>query len=96
MLGEEEPPTDSLPPEAAEELHVIQNTFPGRVIGMAIHAGFFAIPNASNAPFLTTDFRTDKGTEIHDRFNPEFYPIGLINRIDYDNNHLKQFGVFEY
>ena len=79
-------------PEAAEELHVIQNTFPGRVIGMAIHAGFFAKPNASEAPFLTTDFRTDQGTEIHDRFNPEFYPIGLINRIDFDNNHLKQFA----
>ena len=79
-------------PEAAEELHVIQNAFPARVIGMAIHAGFFAIPNPSNAPFLKTDFRTDKGTEIHDRFDPQFYPIGLINRIDYNNNHLKQFA----
>ena len=78
-------------PEAAEELHVIQNMFPGRVIGVAIHAGFFAEPNPMNAPYLTTDFRTDKGTEIHDHFNPQAYPIGLVNRTDIKGLYLRQF-----
>lgn len=78
-------------PEAAEELHSLQDDYGQQVIGIAIHAGFFADPNPSGAPFLTTDFRTEKGTEIHDFFGPESYPVGMINRIDHDEEHLKNY-----
>ena len=78
-------------PEAAEELHTIQSNYPNQVIGIAIHAGFFAEPNPGNAPFLTTDFRTEKGSTIHDFFGPQSYPVGLVNRRDYPNNHLKSY-----
>ncbi|MBC8410883.1 MAG: Omp28 family outer membrane lipoprotein [Rhodobacteraceae bacterium] len=76
-------------PEAAEELHNLQSVHGNNLIGVAIHAGYFAIPNASTAPYLTTDFRTEGGTIIHDFFAPEGYPVGMLNRTDYPNNHLK-------
>ena len=70
-------------PEAAEELHILQDSYENQVIGIAIHAGFFAEPNSAVAPFLTTDFRTEKGTEIHDFFGANAYPVGMVNRVDY-------------
>ena len=80
-------------PEATEELHSLQDYYGNQVIGIAIHAGFFAEPNPVEAPYLTTDFRTEKGTEIHDFFRANAYPIGMVNRVDYNSNddHLKSY-----
>ena len=61
-------------PEAAEELHTIQSNYPSQVIGIAIHAGFFAEPENNDTSF-TTDFRTEKGNSIHDKFVPWGYPV---------------------
>jgi hypothetical protein len=72
-------------PKAAEELHAIQAAFPEQVVGIAIHAGYFAGPNSAVAPYLTTDFRTEEGTEIHDFFGPEAYPVGMVDRNAYPN-----------
>ena len=51
----------------------------------------FFVPNSGNAPFLTSDFRTEKGNTIHNFFGPQSYPVGMYNRRDYPNNHLKSY-----
>lgn len=78
-------------PEAAEEIHNIQNTFPNQVVAIAIHAGYFSEPNPPQAPRLTTDFRTDGGDEIHDFFEPQSYPNGMINRSGYPSDVLSNY-----
>lgn len=79
-------------PEAAEELHNLQSLHANKVIGIAIHAGYFSEPNPIEAPRLTTDFRTEGGNTIHDFFGPEEYPTGMISRVDHPNNHLKNYS----
>ena len=53
-------------PAAATELHNIEEFYPDKVIGIAIHAGSFAKPGG----VFVTDFRTDEGNEITDFFRP--------------------------
>jgi len=74
-------------PEAAEEIHTLQgiSSYENKVIAIAVHAGFFS--NTNNT--FTTDFTTNEGTEIHDFFEVESYPKGMINRGGYNNTtHL--------
>ena len=78
-------------PEAAEEIHNIQNTFPNQVVAIAIHAGYFSEPNPPQAPYLTTDFTTDGGDEIHDFFGPQSYPNGMVNRSGYPSDVLSNY-----
>ncbi len=78
-------------PEAAEEIHNIQNTFPNQVVAIAIHAGYFSVPNPPQAPYLTTDFRTEGGGEIHDFFGPQSYPKGMVNRSGYPSDVLSNY-----
>ncbi|MBF90850.1 MAG: hypothetical protein CMP75_03700 [Flavobacteriales bacterium] len=78
-------------PEAAEEIHNIQNTFPNQVVAIAIHAGYFSEPNSPQAPYLTTDFRTEGGDEIHDFFGPQSYPNGMVNRSGYPSDFLSNY-----
>ena len=72
-------------------IHYIQNTFPNQVIAIAIHAGYFSEPNPPQAPYLTTDFRTQGGSEIHDFFGPQSYPNGMVNRSGYPSDVLSNY-----
>jgi hypothetical protein len=65
-------------PEAAEELHTIQNIYEGKIIGIGVHAGFFAIPSTS----YPADYNTNEGTEISSFFNVQENPIGMVNRVE--------------
>ena len=78
-------------PEAAAEIHNIQNAFPNQVVAIAIHAGYFSEPNPPQAPYLTTDFRTEEGDEIHDFFGPQSYPNGMVNRSGYPSDVLSNY-----
>tara|TARA_B100000513_G_scaffold148895_1_gene69369 strand:+ start:523 stop:1311 length:789 start_codon:yes stop_codon:yes gene_type:complete len=71
-------------PQASSELKTIEELYPEKVVSIAIHAGFFAQPSGN----FTTDFRTTAGNELADFFEPEVFPIGMINRQGYPNNIL--------
>jgi len=71
-------------PQASSELKTIEELYPGKVVGIAIHAGFFAQPSGD----FITDFRTTEGNELADFFEPEVFPIGMINRQGYPQNVL--------
>jgi thiol-disulfide isomerase/thioredoxin len=71
-------------PDASAELHKIEELYPDKVIGIAIHAGSFAEPSG----VFVTDFRTNEGNEITDFFGPEGFPIGMVNRQGYPDNVL--------
>ena len=72
-------------PDAAAEIHNIQNTFPNQVVAIAIHAGYFSEPNPPQAPYLTTDFRTEEEMKFmtfldHNHIQTE-WSIGLDTRL---------------
>lgn len=64
-------------PDAANTAKNIQNNlYPGKVIVMAIHSGFFAVPGG---PF-PYDFRTPEGEQLATDFGVQAYPNGMVNR----------------
>ena len=63
-------------PDASSELHKIEEIYPDKVIGIAIHAGSFAEPSG----VFVTDFRTDEGNEITDFRSGAFQP-GLVCKV---------------
>jgi len=73
-------------PQAAIAIAGIKNTYQERLVPIAIHSNFYATPGA--APY-TYDFRTTEGNDYDAFFTLPAQPIGLINRIDYPNNHWK-------
>jgi|ERR1051326_5324054 hypothetical protein len=67
-------------PTAAVTINTIKGIHPGKVISIAVHADFYAIPGA--APY-TYDFRTTPGNDYDVFFQPPSFPNGMINRKDY-------------
>lgn len=65
-------------PAAADTLKYLENKYPGQIVPLAIHAGFFATTNAS----YPTDFRTTAGNAYDTQFgiSSAGNPNGLINR----------------
>lgn len=88
-------------PWAAEELHEIDTTYPGKIIGLAIHVGStFAAPApgyaGSPATAFLADYRTPVGDQYNSVFDPEAIglPQGMFNRKEFDatsQTHLKFF-----
>lgn len=85
-------------PRAARKLHDLDSTYPGQIIGLAIHAGSLAAPSPGHggtpATAFTADFRTAVGTEYDNTFGASDFglPQGMFNRKDYDattQTHLK-------
>ena len=68
-------------PRAAEELVSLETQYPGKIVPLAIHAGFFATINAA----YPTDFRTTVGNTYDTQFgiSTAGNPNGLINRVGY-------------
>lgn len=64
-------------PRAHEKLEEISDLYPGKVIGVAIHNGFFATPLSPDYPM---DYRTQAGDEIASEFGVDQWPIGMVNR----------------
>lgn len=78
-------------PGAARELDEISATYPGQIIGIAIHAGSFAKPDfgtTTEDPY-SYDFRTNAGDIIDNSFGnlSASLPSGMINRTGYPDNH---------
>lgn len=74
-------------PGAAVLAHDLVQQYDGRLILMAIHAGWFAQPGS--APY-DADYRTVAGTAWDDFFGVGLLgnPNGMINRAGYSQNHI--------
>ena len=68
-------------PQAAIVLKNLETTFPGKIVPLAIHAGFFASTNAT----YPTNFQTTAGTAYDSQFGNSTAgnPNGLVNRVGY-------------
>ena len=88
-------------PAAAIKLHEIDTTYPGQIIGVAVHpiGGGLADPtpgyNGSPSTAFTADFRTTAGNEYDGVFGAGSFglPEGMFNRKDFNattQTHLKQ------
>jgi hypothetical protein len=73
-------------PEAADLAHEIQDVYPGRVVVLAIHSGWYAMPNKD----FTYDFRTETGTAIDNFFkvSDAGNPNGMVNRIEKSGSRI--------
>lgn len=77
-------------PYAAMEAHRIEEAYPGKVLVMGIHCGFFAEPkNYPNGSFKT-DFRTAVGNALDNEFKASAagLPRGVVGRRKFDNSYL--------
>jgi hypothetical protein len=76
-------------PQAAKKAVELENMFGDGVIIVAVHAGYFAEPDAKAG--FPEDFRTDAGEVYDQRFGASAAgnPQGLINRKDYPNSPTK-------
>jgi hypothetical protein len=85
-------------PGAAREAKRIEGLFPGRVIVMGVHAGFFARPkNLPNGAYKE-DFRTPAGDALDARYGVSAagLPKGLVNRGRFGNSTINILGSTEW
>ncbi len=68
-------------PGAAELAKNLQTIHGEKLIVIALHAGFYAVPAATGD--FTADYRTAAGNELNGFFEIQGYPSGLINRAPY-------------
>jgi hypothetical protein len=68
-------------PEASEAAHVLENSYGGKLIVMAVHAGYLAEPSSSGD--FTADYTTAAGDEWFSYFGFIGNPLGLVNRTAY-------------
>lgn len=68
-------------PAAADTLKYLEKKYPGKIIPLAIHAGFFATTNVA----YPTNFQTTAGTAYDSQFGNSAAgnPNGLVNRVGY-------------
>jgi len=73
---------------AADTIMRIQNRYPGKVIAVTVHSGFFSRPFPP--PFIT-DLRCNEGEEYFKFLNISYNPVGVVNWIGYPNDMLKDY-----
>lgn len=81
-------------PAAAEVLTLLEEKYPGKIIPLAIHAGFFATTNST----YPTDFRNTAGNAYDSQFgiSAAGNPNGLINRVGFGTgSFIKAYTVWE-
>lgn len=64
-------------PAAAVIAHNQEALYNGKLIGLAVHAGYYAIPGSGE---FAADFRTTDGERWNTDFQVIAYPSGMINR----------------
>lgn len=73
-------------PDGAREIEQLIENYPGRLMAISIHAGFFAEPLSNSDSSYSTDFRTSVGNTYYDFFGPLPNPVAFISRIQYNGN----------
>jgi len=78
-------------PRAAEALKAIEELYPGQIVPLGIHVGFFAEPSSSGS--YTADYRCETGNELDQYYGNSAagLPNGLINRISFDSDPILQY-----
>lgn len=66
-------------PKAHRTIGQIEEIYQGRIVTVAIHAGYFARTSGDK---YTMDFRTAEGNELERFFEPAVFPIGIVNKLD--------------
>jgi thiol-disulfide isomerase/thioredoxin len=82
-------------PAAADTLAYIKNKYPGKIIPIAVHAGFFATTTPGSYP---TDLRNPVSTAYDNQFGISLAgnPNGLVNRGNYGaGNFIKAYTTWE-
>lgn len=80
-------------PSAADVLKTLETQYPGKIVPLAIHAGFFANTNLT----YPTDFRTTAGNAYDSQFGISSVgnPNGLTNRVGYGTgSFIKAYSVW--
>lgn len=67
-------------PGASVIMENLIESFPGRVFGIAVHAGSLAEPE-HNGEKYTTDWRAPEGDVYWNQLDEQAYPLGRVNRI---------------
>ena len=85
-------------PGAAREAKRLEGLYPGRVVVMGVHVGFFARPkNFSNGSYRV-DYRTPAGDALDAKFGPSAagLPKGLVNRGRFGKSTVDVMGATEW
>lgn len=77
-------------PRAAEKAYELQEIYEDQLVVLAIHAGFFSQTSTT----YPTDFSSDTGDAWDNLFGNSNAgnPNGMVNRINYPNDHILQFN----
>ena len=75
----------------------MRNKYGDRMVSITVHAGDYAnvcpglatCPPGAPAGSFASDYKTTCGTDWHNFFGVFFYPAGMVDRVDYPNDHLK-------
>lgn len=73
-------------PPGAQTINTLIGQHGEKMIAVAIHAGFYA--TVGTAPY-TADFQCNEGDDYYNFFGVSVNPIGMVNRRNYPNSHLK-------
>jgi hypothetical protein len=66
-------------PSAAVVAHTLENLYKHKVVVMAVHAGYYAQPDASG--LYTADYRTPEGTAWFTGYGLIATPMGMVDRV---------------
>ena len=72
-------------PAAAVIAHSQEEFYHGKLIGLAVHAGFYALPGSGE---FAADFRTKAGEEWNADFQLSAYPSGMIDRKEFNGHRV--------
>ncbi len=69
-------------PKAHKTVHILQDLYPGRVIPVAFHLGYFARTQTGDK--FTTDFRTPEGGLLENYYEFNSFPTGTVQNLRSD------------
>lgn len=81
-------------PRAAEKLNQVHDLYGNQVISFAVHAGFFAQPDANGN--YAVDFRTPEGNALNTFFGNSAagLPNGLVNRKQFNGQSIVDYNAW--
>jgi len=84
-------------PYAAQVLHNLECSWGDRVVPIAVHVGFFAVPENNADGSFATDFRTPAGNAWNTQFgnSAQGLPNGLINRRQDGGSYPQSYTAWE-
>jgi hypothetical protein len=78
-------------PDGTKMAEELKAYYGDQLIIMSVHAGWFARPLDGT---FSNDYRTEEGEALNDFFGCINYPIGMVNRTDYENSRLLGYSAW--